>query len=65
VTSTLRRIVLALECDPHSEARAFTCTGPVGSCAALGWVVGHVLRTLLRDRRLLSSWLERTPETVA
>jgi hypothetical protein len=65
MTSTLRRIVLALECDPRSEARAVACTGPVGSCAALGSVVGHVLRTLGRDRRLLSSWLERSPETVA
>jgi hypothetical protein len=59
VTSLVRRVVLALECDARSEARAFVCTGPIGACAALGAVVGHVLHTLGRDRRLLSSWLDR------
>jgi hypothetical protein len=65
MASVLRRVVLALECDPRSEARALTCTGPVGSCAALGTVIGHVVHTLTRDRRLLSSWLERPVETAA
>ena len=63
MSSLLRRVVLALECDPQSETRAFVCTSPVGSCAALGAVVGHVVHTLVRDRRLLSSWLARPVET--
>jgi hypothetical protein len=58
VTSLARRVVLAMECDQDSEARALACTGPAGACAGLGWVVGHVVRVLLRDRRLLASWLD-------
>jgi len=65
MTSLLRRVVLALECDPRSETRALVCTGPAGSCAALGSVIGHVVQTLGRDRRLLSSWLERPVRTAA
>jgi hypothetical protein len=65
VTSVLRRVALALECDARSETRATVCTGPVGSCAALGSVIGHVLRTLRRDQRLVSSWLDRSVENAA
>jgi hypothetical protein len=65
VRALLRRVVLALECDAGSEARALVYTGPVGSCAALGSVIGHVVQALTRDRKLMSSWLDGTVETPA
>jgi hypothetical protein len=65
VTSLLRRVVLALEGDAGSEARALVYTGPVGSCAALGSVIGHVVQTLARDRSLVSAWLDETVGTAA
>jgi hypothetical protein len=65
VTSTVRRIVLALECDGRSEARAMAFACPVASCAGLGSVIGHVLQTLARDRHLVSSWLDQPVRTSA
>ena len=65
MTSLARRVVLAMECDPRSETRALACTGPAGACAGLGWVIGHVVRLLVRDRRLLASWLDGRGEAAA
>jgi hypothetical protein len=61
ITSLARRVLLAAECDERSEIRALVHAGPATSCAALGSVVGHVIRTLSRDRKLVNTWLE-TPK---
>jgi len=61
MTSLARRVLLAAECDSRSEVRALVYAGPAASCAGLGSVMAHVIQTLMRDRKLLSTWLE-TPE---
>jgi hypothetical protein len=58
VTGLLRRALLAMECDDRSATRALVSAGPVPACAALGSVVGHVVTTLVRDRRLLAAVLD-------
>jgi hypothetical protein len=65
MTSLLRRVLLAMECDERAESRAFAAAGPVASCAGLGAMVGHVVATLLRDRRRLTSWLDDRMRTAA
>ncbi len=61
MTSLVRRVLLAAECDSSSEVRALVHAGPAASCAALGSVMAHVIQTLVRDRKLVSTWLE-TPK---
>ena len=58
MTSLVRRVLLAAECDDRAEVRALVHAGPAASCAALGSVVGHIVQTLARDRTLMSTWLE-------
>ena len=57
ITSLVRRVLLAAECDERSEVRALVHAGPATSCAALGSVVAHVIATLSRDRKLVHTWL--------
>jgi hypothetical protein len=61
ITSLVRRVLLAAECDERLEVRALVHAGPATSCAALGSVVAHVIQTLSRDRQVVSTWLE-TPK---
>jgi len=65
ITSLLRRVLLATECDERSEVRALVHAGPATSCAALGSVVAHVIQTLSRDRKLVDTWLETPREAKA
>ena len=65
MTSLLRRVVLALECDEQAQTRAQVYCGPTACCAGLGSVIGHVTSTLLRDRRTLSTWLGGRAENPA
>lgn len=61
MTSFVRRVLLAAECDDRSEVRALVHAGPAAACAALGSVIAHVIQTLVRDRKLMTTWLE-TPK---
>jgi hypothetical protein len=65
MTSILRRVVLALECDEQAQIRAQVHSGPTACCAGLGAVIAHVTSTLLRDRRTLSTWLGERAENPA
>ncbi|GCD89958.1 hypothetical protein [Nocardioides sp. LS1] len=58
MSSLLHRILLALDCDPRPGAHTLAGGGTVTACAALGSVVGNVATMLLRDRRLVSTWLD-------
>jgi hypothetical protein len=65
MASLLRRIVLAVECYDAPARPGAVAPAPMDPGTCLGALVGHVVKTLARDRRLLDSWLDEGSRTIA
>ena len=60
--SELRQAALTVELDERQVAPIVLGAGPCAGLAALGAVVGEILATVVRDRRVLVGWLREDAE---
>jgi hypothetical protein len=57
VLSTVRQAFLSAELDERQLVPLLLDAGPCSALAALGTVIGSVVRVIHRDRTLLRGWL--------